>query len=74
MYQVGGVEVGLQFELLVETDALTLGHLVGSHVDHEPDCGVCVVLLVVTGRRQHQQSTVENWSTLNTSLLEMVLQ
>ena len=51
-YKVGGVEVGLQLELFVEADALTLGHLFRCHVDHKPHGGVCVVLLVVTGERE----------------------
>ena len=55
IYQVGGVEVGLQLELLVEADALALGHLICRHVDHEPDGSVCVVLLVVTGGRQREE-------------------
>ena len=47
-YQIGGVEGGLQFELLVEADLLSLDHFVCRQEHHEPHCGVCVVLLVIT--------------------------
>ena len=49
-YQIGGVEGGLQFELLVEADLLSLDHFVCRQEHHEPHCGVCVVLLVITVR------------------------
>ena len=58
-YKVGGVEVGLQLELFVEADALTLGHLFRCHVDHKPHGGVCVVLLVVTGERERTTGTLK---------------
>ena len=48
IYQIGGVEGGLQFELLVEADLLSLDHFVCRQEHHEPHCGVCVVLLVIT--------------------------
>ena len=55
-YKVGGVEVGLQLELFVEANALTLGHLFRCHVDHKPHGGICVVLLVVTGEREDNRN------------------